>query len=156
MRFRKVLLAVALGGAVVVAVTGASAAGRGALDLTNIANANPKTVGMTQPNILSPELQEVVWAQGSYKLDGGTPQVPSYGYDGNGPFIPTAFTGTNGLTATEAQKTEPDKKDTLKTEASQPDGVILPPIQPREAGSGERLTLPSALPRRDQVLERRP
>lgn len=109
MRFRKLLLVVVLGGALIVVVSGASAGGRGPLDLTNIENANSKAVGMTQPNILSPELQVVIWAQGSYKLDGGTAQVPYYGYDANGPFIPTSFTGTNGLTATEAQKTEPDK-----------------------------------------------
>ena len=52
-------------------------------------------------NILSPELQEVVWAQGSYKLDGGTSDVPYYGYDGNGPFVPTSFTAP----IAEAQKT---------------------------------------------------
>ena len=113
MRSWKVLLVVVLGGALIVVVSGASASGRGPLDLTNIANANPKAAGMTQPNILSPELQEVIWAQGSYKLDGGTAQVPYYGYDGNGPFIPTSFTGTSGLTATEAQKTEPDKNTYL-------------------------------------------
>ena len=93
--------------------TGASAAGSGTIDLTGVAAANPKAPGFTAPNILSPELQEVIWAQGAMKLDGGTAQVPYYGYDSNGPFIPTSFGGTNGLTATEAQKTEPDKNTYL-------------------------------------------
>jgi len=113
MRPRTALLLAAVAGAVVAVATGATAAGQGTLDLTNIAAANPKAPGFSEPNILSPELQEVVWAQGSTKLDGGTAQVPYYGYDGNGPFVPTSFGGTNGLTAAEAQKTEPDKNTYL-------------------------------------------
>ena len=88
MRLRRALLLVAVGGAVVAVATGASAAGQGTLDLTNIAAANPKAQAFSQPNILSPQLQEVIWAQGSFKLDGGTAQVPYYGYDGNGPVHP--------------------------------------------------------------------
>jgi hypothetical protein len=115
MTLRRTVWLIVLGGlaAVVAVVAGATAAGPGSLTLTNIVAANPKTPGFSQPNILSSELQEVVWAQGSMKLDGGTSAVPYYGYDGNGPFVPTSFGGTNGLTATEAQKTEPDKNTYL-------------------------------------------
>src|SRR5581483_8932115 len=108
MKLRRTLLfglAVALGGA-----AAAAAVGSGSSGLTNVASANPKVQGLSQPNILSPELAEVVVAQGSLKLDGGTSDVPTYGYDGNGPFVPTSF---NGLAATEAQKTEPDKNTYL-------------------------------------------
>ena len=109
MKLRRTLpagLAVAIAGAVAVSV----AVGSGSNSLTNIAKANPKAEGFSQPNILSPELQEVVWAQGSYKLDGGTSDVPYYGYDGNGPFVPTSFTAP----IAEAQKTEPDKNTYLE------------------------------------------
>ena len=114
MRFRKglPLLLVGTAVAIVAGVTAATAAGP-PQTLTSVATANPKSQGFSQPNILSPELQEVAWAQGSMKLDGGTSAVPYYGYDGNGPFVPTSFGGTNGLTATEAQKTEPDKNTYL-------------------------------------------
>jgi hypothetical protein len=114
MRRKRPVLFLAAAAAAVVAVTAAaSAAGRGSLELTGVASANPKAPGFSRPNILSPELQEVIWAQGSYQLDGGTDQVPYYGYDGNGPFVPTAFSGAGGLTASEAQKTEPDKNTYL-------------------------------------------
>src|SRR5213592_1816266 len=76
-------------------------------DFTNVQSANTKTVGFAAPNILSPELQEVVWAQGSYKLDGGTAAIPYYGYLGNGPPVPAPNTNA------EASKTEPDKNTYL-------------------------------------------
>ena len=60
MRPRTALLLAAVAGAVVAVATGATAAGQGTLDLTNIAAANPKAPGFSEPNILSPELQEVV------------------------------------------------------------------------------------------------
>jgi hypothetical protein len=104
------LVLVALGCALVALVSAAAAQPPGGLTLTGVAAANTKAVGMSQPNILSPELQEVVWAQGSYKLDGGTGHNLYYGYDdvspsgaANAPFLPAS--GSN----VEAQKTEPDK-----------------------------------------------
>jgi Alkaline phosphatase PhoX len=76
-------------------------------DLTGVANANPKVTGFPVPNVTSPELQLSLVAQGSMLLDGGTTDVPYYGYDGNGPLVP-AF-GSNF----EASKTEPDKNTYL-------------------------------------------
>jgi hypothetical protein len=69
--------------------------------------ANPKITGVVEPNVLTPELKESVVAQGAFKLENGTPDVPYYGYDGNGPMVPAA-----GST-TEASKTEPDKNTYL-------------------------------------------
>jgi hypothetical protein len=42
-----------------------------ALLLTGVPNANTKAPGVTSPNLLSPELAEVVSAQGSTKLENG-------------------------------------------------------------------------------------
>jgi hypothetical protein len=92
------LLAVALG------------AGTAHAQLTPVANANPKAVGFGAPNVLSPELVELIVAQGSMQLENGTPQIPYYGYDGNGPQLPPF--GSNG----EATKTEPDKNTYLAFE----------------------------------------
>jgi hypothetical protein len=89
------MLAVALG------------AGAAHAQLTPVANANPKMVGFTAANVLSPELVEVVVAQGSAPLENGTAQFPYYGYDGNGPHLPPL--GSN----VEATKTEPDKNTYL-------------------------------------------
>jgi Bacterial protein of unknown function (DUF839) len=89
------------------AVAAAVASSPSSTDFTNVQNANTKTSGIAAPNILSPELQEVVWAQGSYKLENGTAQIPYYGYLGNGPHVPI------GPTTAEASKTEPDKNTYL-------------------------------------------
>src|SRR5262249_61052303 len=78
---RVVVLAAAGGPAALTAVVLAAVTDPGSL--TNVP-ANPKINGFTQPNILSPQLQEVLWAQGSYKLDGGTTAVPYYGHDDPG------------------------------------------------------------------------
>ena len=70
--------------------------------------------------MLSPELQEIAWAQGSTSLENGIAGVvKAYGYDDNGPFVPVvgAASGGNltlaGGAALEAQKTEPDKNTYL-------------------------------------------
>src|SRR5262245_40568575 len=75
--------------------------------LTPVANANPKMVGFAAPNVLSPELVELIVAQGSIPLENGTAQIPYYGYAGNGPHLPPL--GSN----VEATKTEPDKNTYL-------------------------------------------
>src|SRR5215468_8845713 len=89
------MLAVALG------------AGAAHAQLTPVANANAKMVGFAAPNVLSPELVELIVAQGSAPLENGTAQIPYYGYDGNGPHLPPL--GSN----VEATKTEPDKNTYL-------------------------------------------
>jgi hypothetical protein len=95
------LAAGALGTGAIVAV------GSPSTGLTNVPAPNPKQAGIVYPNKLSPELFETSVAQGANKLENGTPEVPYYGYDGNGPMVPAA-----GSTA-EAQKTEPDKNTYL-------------------------------------------
>src|SRR5262245_57067356 len=75
---------------------------------TDIA-ANPKAPGVVAPDFLSPELAQIVAAQGAMKLENGTAAVPYYGYDGDKPTLvplPTAPTS-------EAHKTEPDKNTYL-------------------------------------------
>ena len=57
--------------------------------------------------MLSPELAQIVVAQGSYSLDGGTAAKPYYGYTGAGPMVPAL--GSN----VEAKKSEPDKNTYL-------------------------------------------
>src|SRR5689334_9949506 len=104
------LVLVAFACALIAVVSAAEAQPPVGLQLTDVAAANPKAVGMSQPNILSPELQEVVWAQGSYKLDRGTGHNLYYGYDdvsptgaANAPLLPASGSSV------EAQKSEPDK-----------------------------------------------
>jgi len=75
---------------------------------TNVPSANHRTAGMAAPNNLSPELFESIVAQGSNALENPSALVTFYGYDNNGPMIPT----TAGSRA-EATKTEPDKNTYL-------------------------------------------
>jgi len=89
-------------------VAGAASAGAVVPTLTNVATANPKSPGVTSPDVLSPELIKFAVAQGSTRLENGTPAVPYYGYDGNGPLVPLP-----GAPTTEATKTEPDKNTYL-------------------------------------------
>src|SRR5262245_6135956 len=76
--------------------------------LAPVSSANSKSPGIAAPNVLSKELQEVVAAQGSSRLENPDPAVGSYGYDTNGPFVPLPAAPT-----TEASKTEPDKNTYL-------------------------------------------
>jgi hypothetical protein len=71
--------------------------------------ANPKVPGVVAPDSLSPELAQVVVAQGAMKLENGTAAVPYYGYDGDKPnLVPLP-----GAPSVEAHKTEPDKNTYL-------------------------------------------
>jgi len=81
--------------------------------LTGLPSANPKEPGMTAPNILSPGLTQSVLAQGSFKLENGTAQVPYYGYLGDGPHVPAAGDKPSATHKVEATKTEPDKNTYL-------------------------------------------
>ncbi len=104
------LLAAPLAAGAVAALVLASGSGAASLasgSLTSVPAANPKQAGFTEPNVLSPELTESIVAQGSTRLENGTAQVPYYGYDGDGPFLPLPGT------TTEATKTEPDKNTYL-------------------------------------------
>ena len=103
-------LAALLAAAVVVAaafVATGSASPSDPANLANVATANTKTPGVSSPNVLSAGLAETPVAQGSNRLENGTPQVPFYGYDGNGSLLPVYPSWT------EATKTEPDKNTYL-------------------------------------------
>lgn len=83
-----VSLAVAACAALAVVTFGSGAALKPG-DLTPVPTANTKAAGYDPPNRLSPELQELRWAQGSSKLENPEPGVVSwYGYDDDGPMVP--------------------------------------------------------------------
>jgi hypothetical protein len=103
------LKAVAVVGAAVVGATlaaGSHASASSSLFLSDVA-ANAKVAGFSAPNRLSPQLAELVAAQGSMALENPTAAIGHYGYDADGPFV--ALPGTN----VEAHKTEPDKNTYL-------------------------------------------
>ena len=114
MRFSKKKLAVAgllVGGSIAVA---AAVAGP-ATDVTGVPAANTKSAGYAPANILSPELTQIVLAQGSTRVENPTADVSYYGYDddvlglgGQPQMLPTPANP-----ATEAEKTEPDKNTYL-------------------------------------------
>jgi hypothetical protein len=100
----------AIGGAVA-AVAGA---GGGGLSLTGVPTANTKSDGYAPASMLSPELRQIVIAQGSTRVENPSAGVSYYGYDndtlnaaGQPQMVPTP------TTPTEAQKTEPDKNTYL-------------------------------------------
>jgi hypothetical protein len=83
---------------------------------------NPKATGFTAPNILTPELTEVVAAQGANALEnpttvdlggGSSIEVTHYGYYGDGPFLAPPCVPPGCPTPVEAKKSEPDKNTYL-------------------------------------------
>ena len=116
--FRRRSLAVGI-----VGVTGAlsllagSATAQAGLGWSPVPEPNPKQPGLTTPNTLSPQLTDVVRAQGSMELENPTDGVGYYGYDSvddNPPLMPVL------PDTTEAHKTEPDKNTYLDFKKSQP------------------------------------
>ncbi len=111
----KSIAALAAGGLALASLAGASVAG--ASDhpaLTGVATANLKAPGLTSPNNLSPELAEVVRAQGSHVVENPQDGVGYYGYDSVNnapPLLPVL--GAPGASLAEAHKTEPDKNTYL-------------------------------------------
>ena len=113
---KKRLISVVVGGAV---LTGAifvavGSAAPGNPSLTNVPTANTKSDGFAPASKLSPELRQVVVAQGSTKLENTSALTSYYGYDndtvnsaGEPVMVPTT---TNPV---EAHKTEPDKNTYL-------------------------------------------
>ncbi len=82
------------------------------LGLSAVPTANVKQIGLTSPNVLSPELFETAVVQGSIPLENpaaisDTVSISFYGYDSDGPLLPALGT------VTEATKTEPDKNTYL-------------------------------------------
>lgn len=91
-------------------IAGTATAGPG-LHLTDVAQPNAKSPGLTSPNRLSAELSDVVRAQGSMPMENPRDGVGYYGYDSvnNTPtLMPT------GPDQTEAHKSEPDKNTYLR------------------------------------------
>jgi hypothetical protein len=127
MRKRTKLLSAAAGASLAaIGVLAATGAAGPSISLTDVRSANTKAPGLSSPNILSPELQEVVWAQGSWPLEkpvgvDTANKVAAYGYDANGTFLPVSSTYTAdppasvtfSTTPIEASKTEPDKNTYL-------------------------------------------
>jgi hypothetical protein len=108
-----------LSGAVVAAALAAAVAAASGPDDTQfsgVATANTKAAGYAPAPKLTPELQQVAWAQGSTKLENPQGIFGFYGYENDVPsttdpsvpqMVPT------GATQTEAAKTEPDKNTYL-------------------------------------------
>jgi len=92
-------------------------------DLTDVPAANPKISGVTLPTVLSPELIQVVVAQGSTRLENPSALTSYYGYDNDvlsaPPDVPRMLPAPGALPAPgpggkiEATKTEPDKNTYL-------------------------------------------
>ena len=105
-----------LAASAVAAVTGAAflagtANAEQHLNLTDVPQANTKALGLTSPNNLSPELSQVVRAQGSMTVENPHDGIGYYGYDSvnNSPSLLPS-----GSPQIEAHKTEPDKNTYLR------------------------------------------
>ena len=94
------------------AATGVLAAG---LALTPVPSANTKAPGVPAPNILSPELSEVLVAQGFYRLENPTTLTSFYGFANDAPPVPAPGDVPSLVPPhkVEATKTEPDKNPYL-------------------------------------------
>jgi hypothetical protein len=102
-------------GAVAVATAAAvSASGGDDVTLTSVPTANTRAAGYAPAIKLSPELQQIVWAQGSTKLENPSGIITNYGYENDvasadDPGVPQMIP----IGGKEAQKTEPDKNTYL-------------------------------------------
>jgi uncharacterized protein DUF839 len=101
--------------------TGVTASSPSRPSLTDVPTANAKSDGFAPASRLSPELMQVVVAQGSTKLENPSSLTSYYGYDndvvnaaGEPLMVPTP------TTANEAHKTEPDKNTYLAFRQSLP------------------------------------
>jgi hypothetical protein len=103
MHFRRNLIATLLA-----APLALGAAGALAQHLTHVPGANPWIVGVTSPTVLSPELAQIVSAEGSMPVENPADSVKYYGYLNDRPNLIPAL-GSN----IEASKTEPDKNTYL-------------------------------------------
>src|SRR5262249_47223245 len=92
----------------------ATASDHHGLALTDVATANTRSDGFAPASKLSPELDQIVRAQGATKAENPTPVASYYGYDndvlnaaGDPQMLPTPASNT------EAHKSEPDKNTYL-------------------------------------------
>jgi len=115
MRVSRKKLAIAGVLAGVAAVAAAVATAGPATDLTGVPAANTKSAGYAPASVLSPELAQIVVAQGSTKVESPSTEVSYYGYDNDvlGPGGQPLMVPTPVTPATEAHKTEPDKNTYL-------------------------------------------
>lgn len=105
-------LATAKVGLAMVAIMGAQSAIAG--PITPVPTANPKAEGISSPNVLSPEFQQVTVAQGSTPLENpSTTTSGYYGYSIDGPMLPAPGALPSTGHKVEATKTEPDKNTYL-------------------------------------------
>src|SRR5262249_23430350 len=93
----------------------ATALGSG-FKLTNLPSATSKIEGMAAPSELSPELTQMVAAQGSMPIENATSLLTHYGFGGDGPMVPAADSVQGKDNQVEATKTEPDKNTYLVLE----------------------------------------
>jgi hypothetical protein len=82
--------------------------------LTTVPAANQKAAGFAPGPLLSPELRQIVQAQGSMALENPQGIIGWYGYENDAPSpdnaaLPQMVPGTTRAPLIEAQKTEPDK-----------------------------------------------
>jgi hypothetical protein len=112
------ILAPLAGAGIAVVVTAAIADSRLAGgSLTTVESANPKAAGYAPASQLSPELRQIIVAQGSMPLENPEGIIGWYGYENDAPSsdnaaLPQMVPGTRPP-VTEAQKTEPDKNTYL-------------------------------------------
>lgn len=100
-------------GVLVLSSQSAGASGLRTADLTPVAEAHTKAAGTAAPDTLSPQLAQIVAAQGSQRLENGTAELPYYGYRGDGPLLPAPGSVQKPGGVIEASKTEPDKNTYL-------------------------------------------
>lgn len=81
--------------------------------LTHVPSANTKVAGFAAPNVLAPELAEVIVAQGATPLENPSALTSYYGYDNDGPMLPMPGDIQAPGHNVEATKTEPDKNTYL-------------------------------------------
>ena len=81
--------------------------------VSSVSAANPKAVGVSVPNVLSPELIATIVAQGSNQLENPSDLTGFYGYDNGGPLVPAPGDLPSAVHKVEATKTEPDKNTYL-------------------------------------------
>jgi len=111
-------------------VTGVGAAAIGvaagtagpAVSFTNVPSATTKAPGFSRTTVLSPQLQQIAWAQGSTPVENPSNGISAYGYDDGAPYVPVAGGAPGAITLpgnaqppghSEARKTEPDKNTYL-------------------------------------------
>jgi hypothetical protein len=103
------LAAVGVASSAALALTVSGPSGASPVSVWNLKSvqAQPKAPGLTNPNVLSPGLDEVAVAQGSIPLEIPADGIGYYGYLADGPLLPV-FPDLH-----EASKTEPDKNTYL-------------------------------------------